>query len=150
MSDLQIALTTAFSTTALIALLGKVSWGWLVERLKASLQKEHTEFLDRLQWERKTQERAERVAEYLSLAVTLKADSPIDDYRRANRLCWELAMWLPEEIYKDMTKAVVEPGKEKNALTIVIAVRKHLLGDKAGSLYSEQVAVHGPGLANRR
>lgn len=106
MQELEIALTTALSTTALLALLGRILWNWIIERLKSSLQKEHASFLDRLQWERKIQERAERVAEYLSLAVTLKPESSLDEFRRANRLGWELAMWLPEQIYRDVAGAV--------------------------------------------
>ena len=44
------------------------------ERLKTSLQKEHSTFLEHLKWEVKVREQAVRVAEYLALARSLKED----------------------------------------------------------------------------
>lgn len=65
---------------------------WISERLKTSLQKEHSTFLENLKWELKVREQAVRVAEYLALARNLKEDSPDSDYRTANQLSWELSM----------------------------------------------------------
>ena len=93
---------------------------WISERLKTSLQKEHSTFLENLKWELKVREQAVRVAEYLALARNLKEDSPDSDYRKANQLSWELAMWLPEDIYKEMANAIVNPSYNTNALTTVL------------------------------
>ena len=113
-----------------------------VEEVKVSFQKEHSKFLDELQWNRKVQEQASRVAEYLALARRLKKSSPESDYERANQLSWELAMWLPEEIYKEMVSAIAKPNDEVNVLSVTISVRKLLLGDKAGNLNSDDIAHH--------
>ncbi len=122
---------------------------WISERFKISLQKEHALFMENQKWELKTREQATRVAEYLALARDLRHDSSEGDYRKANQMSWELAMWLPDDIYKEMVKAVANPDMETNELTTVIAVRHLLLQDKSGALTSENVAHHAPGIGNR-
>ena len=52
---------------------------WISERLKTSLRKEHSAFLENLKWEVKVREQAVRVAEYLALARSLKENSPDSD-----------------------------------------------------------------------
>ena len=122
---------------------------WISERLKTSLQKEHSAFLENLKWEVKVREQAVRVAEYLALARSLKEDSPDSDYRKANQMSWELAMWLPEDIYKKMVSAIVTPSEKANELTTVISVRSLLLKEKAGNLTSENIAHHAPGIGKK-
>ena len=117
-----------------------------VEEVKVSFQKEHSKFLDELQWNRKVQEQASRVAEYLALARRLKESSSESDYERANQLSWELALWLPEKIYKEMTCAIAKPNQDINELSVAISVRKLLLGDKAENLKPDDIAHHGPGV----
>lgn len=122
---------------------------WISDRLKASLQKEHAEFLESLNWDMKVREQAVRVAEYLALARSLKDDSPDSDYRKANQLSWELAMWLPEDIYKKMVGAIARPNGTTNELTTVVSVRSLLLKEKAGNLTSENIAHHTPGIGKK-
>ncbi|NDO76173.1 hypothetical protein [Shewanella sp. SE1] len=122
---------------------------WISERLKVSLQKEHSTFLEDLKWEQKTREQAVRVAEYLALARSLKENSPVSDYCKANQMSWELAMWLPEEIYKQMVGSIVSPSESTNELTTVVSVRKLLLKEKSGKLSSENIAHHGPGISKK-
>ncbi len=123
---------------------------WISERLKTSLQKEHTVFLEDLKWEVKAREQAVRVAEYLALARSLKEDSPVSDYRKANQMSWELAMWLPEAIYKEMVKAIAIPSEQVNELTTVISVRTLLLKkEKAGNLTPDNISHHAPGIGKK-
>ena len=147
--EVIIGVLSSISTTILIVILAFLARNLFIERLKLALQKEHSKFLDELQWNRKVQEQAARVAEYLALARRLKEDSPEIDYERANQLSWELAMWLPEQIYKQMTLAIATPGPDVNALTVSIAVRKLLLGDKAGNLEPDNIAHHAPGIGKK-
>ncbi len=119
------------------------------ERLKTSLQKEHSAFLENLKWELKVREQATRVAEYLAIARNLKEDSPDLDYRKANQLSWELAMWLPENIYKEMVSAITTPSVDTNELTTVVSVRSLLLKEKAGNLTSEDIVHHAPGIGKK-
>ncbi len=123
---------------------------WISERLKTSLQKEHSQFLENLKWDIKVREQAVRVAEYLALARNLKEDSPDTDYRKANQLSWELAMWLPEDIYKEMVRSITIPNENTNELSTVVSVRKLLLQKEAGNLSSENIAHHAPGIGKGR
>jgi len=122
---------------------------WISERLKSSLQKEHSTFLENLKWKLKVREQAVRVAEYLALARNLKEDSPDSDYRKANQLSWELAMWLPEDIYKEMVNAIVKPSDSTNELTTVVSVRSLLLKERAGKLTPHNIAHHGPRIGKK-
>jgi hypothetical protein len=134
---------------ALFGVLQYLASLWISERLKTSLQREHSTFLENLKWELKVREQAVRVAEYLALARNLKADSPDSDYRKANQLSWELAMWLPEEIYKEMVNAITKRSDNTNELTTVLSVRSLLLKEKAGNLTSENIAHHAPGIGKK-
>lgn len=122
---------------------------WISERFKTSLQKEHSDFLESLKWEIKVREQAVKVAEYLALSISLKEESPDFDYRKANQMSWELAMWLPEDIYKEMGKAIASPNEQTNVLSTVISVRSLLLKDKAGNLTSKNIGYHAPGIGKK-
>jgi hypothetical protein len=122
---------------------------WLSERFKAALQRETGKFIESVRWELKAREQAAKVAEYLALAKDLKPDSPAEDYRNANRLSWEMALWLPPDVYRSMTKALAAPDKETNALSVVVRVRHVLLGKAAGDLTQEEIAHHGPNIGKR-
>jgi hypothetical protein len=123
---------------------------WISERLKAELQKENAAFIETLKWDLKVREQAKRVAEYMALARRLNETSSDSDYESANQLSWELAMWLPDEIYKQMTTAIAQPNQDVNELSVTISVRKILLGEKAGTLGANDIAHHAPGIGNRQ
>jgi hypothetical protein len=52
------------------------------------------EHLENLKWDIKVRKQAAKIAEYMALARDHCADSSVEDYRKANRLSWELALWL--------------------------------------------------------
>ena len=105
-----IGIGSAISTTILFGGAVFFARNWFLARLKLSLQKEHSKFLEELQWDRKIREQAEKVAEYLAFARQLNEESSMNDWVRANQLSWELAMWLPEEIYNAMVQAIANPN----------------------------------------
>jgi hypothetical protein len=119
---------------------------WISERLKVELQKENAVFIEKLRWELKVREQAERVAEYMAIARDLKESSSADDYRRTNQLAWELAMWLPENVYRIMGQAIAKPDENNNPLSVVVEVRKALLGESAGNLTQNDIIHHAPGI----
>ncbi len=147
--EIIVGVISSLSTTFFLSILAFLARNLFIERLRLALQKEHSKFLDELQWNRKVQEQAARVAEYMALARRLKESSPESDYERANQLSWELAMWLPPEIYRQMTSAIVRQNKDVDELTVVISVRKLLLGDKAGNLGPDDIAHHAPGIGKK-
>lgn len=122
---------------------------WISERLKTSLQKEHSTFLESLKWDLKVQEQAVKVAEYPAVARNLQENSSKFDYQKANQMSWELAIWLPEELYKKMVCAIASPGEKENELTTIISIRKFLLKEKAGNLTSEDIAHHAPNIGKK-
>ena len=147
---LEIGLPEVSAGVVLFAALQYLASLWISERLKTSLQKEHSQFLENLKWDIKVREQAVRVAEYLALARNLKEGSPDTDYRKANQLSWELAMWLPEDIYKEMVSSITTPNEKTNELTTVVSVRKLLLQKEAGNLAPENIAHHAPGIGKGR
>jgi len=122
---------------------------WLSERFKASLQRETGQFLETLRWDLKVREQASKVAEYMALARDLREDSSVAEYRQANRLAWELALWLRADVYRAVGKAIASPDAKTNPLSVVIDVRQVLLGASAGDLTSEQIIHHSPAIGKQ-
>lgn len=129
-----------------LAILQYLSSKWLEARLESSIKHEYDKLVEDYKYDIKIREQAARAAEYLALAHRLKADSLQPDYERANQLSWELAMWLPTELYKKMTQAIASPSQDNNVLTVIIECRKLLLKESAGTLNSESIASHAPGI----
>jgi len=118
----------------------------LQELLKTSLQKKNDVFLEKLRWEMKIREQARGVAEYMAIARDLKESESPDNFRKVNQLAWELAMWLPEDIYRTMGRALTKPNEVDNPLAVVVAVRKILLGNSSGNLTQNDILQHAPGI----
>lgn len=140
-------------TIALGAIIVFFARNWIVERLKISLQRELEEFKSDLLWDQKIRVEAGKVAEYLSLVNDLPDNKSTleaaNDYRRANQLTWELAMWLPDETYKSVVKSIVYPDEKTNTLSTIIQVREILLGNASGNLNQDNIAFHAPGAGQR-
>lgn len=94
--DFTCLLTSISFSVLAFSILAFLAKNLIIERLKTELQKEHSRFLTELQWDKKVKEQAARVAEYLALARMLNKSSSDAEYQQANKLSWELAMWLPE------------------------------------------------------
>lgn len=145
----QLGWTEVGVAVLLIAVLQFLTALWIKTRLEGSIKHLYDKKLEEFRYEIRVREQAARVAEYMELARHLREDSPQADYERANRLAWELAMWLPSEVYKRMAEALVRPNEENNPLVVVVAVRKLLLGDKAGDLTMENIISHAPGIGRK-
>ena len=122
---------------------------WISGRFKATLQKENAVFLEKLRWGFKVREQAANVADYMAIARELKGSSSDEDYRIANNLAWELAMWLPADVYKTLGRALSKPDEKNNPLSVVIDVRKVLLGDEVGDLTKDDIIHHAPGIGKK-
>ncbi len=120
-----------------------VATTWLKARLEASIKSEKDRILEDYKYDIRVREQASKVAEYFSYYFRLKADSSEADYRKANQLAWELALWLPEETYKLVAKAVATNTEEANILSALIAVRKLLLKSD-GTLTHNDIFFHAP------
>lgn len=94
----------------------------------------------------KRREQASVIAEYAALARTLNADDDVQVYRRANDLAWRLFLWLPDDVYRQLGKGLVDPVDNKQLAVSLLAVRKLLLGKDAGALSSNDMISHWPGI----
>ncbi|MFP3356837.1 hypothetical protein R0K17_05690 [Planococcus sp. SIMBA_143] len=119
------------------------------EKMKSQLTKKNNEYLEQLRWDLKAKEQAEKVAEYISIARNLNESRPNEDFVKANKLAWELAMWLPADLYKAMGQALVNPTDDNNELTIITKVRKLLLTNDIEGLTSKDILVHGPNIGKK-
>ncbi len=123
---------------------------WIKARLEGSIKYDYDKKLEEFRYEIKIREQAAKVAEYMELARNLRENSPESDYQKANRLAWELAMWLPSPVYKRMAESLVRPNEENNPLEVVVDVRRLLLGEKAGDLTANNILCHKPGIGKNR
>ena len=89
-------------------------------------------------------EQAAKTAEYLAYGWQLDASDARDRYVRTNQLGWELALYLPSDVYRHVRNAVANPSQDQNVTTAIIEVRRHLLRENAGDLTSEEIAFHSP------
>ena len=113
---------------------------WLKARLSESIRFEYAQQIEEYKNEIKIREQSARVAELLAEAL-----SGDPDPKRYNRLSWELALWLPANIYSDLKYALCEPGnrEHKHYKEVLIDIRKTLLKDP-GNLKAEEIVHRNP------
>lgn len=92
----------------------------------------------------RVKEQASKTAEYLAYAWRLKEEQDDAIYVKANQLGWELALYLPADVYRHVRDAVYDPKPDRWVGTALIEVRRHLLKSQAGDLSSEEIALHDP------
>lgn len=96
-------------------------------------------------------DRAARVAEYVAMWHASGEVNDVDSmeklefYRRLNQLSFELALFLPADVYKQLGPALAKAPSGKTAGDILVDVRKHLLSDP-GDLTAENIIYHWPHL----
>ena len=116
---------------------------WIKASIENSIRSKH-------ELELRAKQQAEKVAEYMALARSLKPDSSDADYQKANQMAWELAIWLPSQIYQSMSAALTAGDGVNNPLSVAISVRKELLGSAAGTLTQSDVLHHAPNIGDKR
>jgi len=122
---------------------------WIKARIEGSIKHSYDQNLEEIRFQMKVREQAAKVAEYMEKARNLGLDSSAQEFQRANQLAWELAMWLPADIYKLMAQSLVNRSKQNTELHVLIAVRQLLLGNKAGDLTSDNILFHDANLQEK-
>lgn len=145
-----ITLETLFIATTILSGIQALIWLWFTEKYKAKLQRESASIIELQRWELSVRKQAEKIAEYMSIARSLSTSSTPEEYRYANQLAWELALWLPRDIYKSLSHALTSPSEVNNPLSVVVEVRQLLLEEKFGSLTQDEVLCHAPGAGGIR
>jgi len=94
---------------------------WLKARLEASIRHEYDRRLENYRRELDRKQRAAIVAELFA-----EWASPTPDRKVLNRLSWEVSLWLPSSIVKDVTKRLANASDAREVKDILVDVRKHL------------------------
>jgi hypothetical protein len=122
-------------------------------QLEALLErgKQQNQAISKLENREKVQAAVEKIPDYLLMAGDLQeVDSP-QLYARVNRLNFELAMWLPADLYRKVTLAIAAPqSRQNNILAVIEAARKYLLGENAEDLTQDDIAFHAPGIGKMK
>jgi hypothetical protein len=119
---------------------------WIKVRLEYSIKSEYDKIIEDYRFDLKAREQAATAAEYIALARNLQNTSSEADYRRANQLAWELALWLPAQLYRDLSSALGNPqSAENNILAVLVKIRKLLLTD-SGNLTADDIIHHAPNI----
>ncbi len=109
LSPLYVILALAFLVPTLIT--AYITW-----RFNTKLEKFRFEF--------RVREQATVVAACLAEA----RGGETEDQKKLNRLTWEVSLWLPSELVKELTKQLCKHEDAKPVKEILIEVRKHILG----------------------
>jgi hypothetical protein len=139
----MLALTDALSIAGGLATIQVLIVLWLKSRLESSIKSHYDKILEDYRFDLKSKEQAAKAAEYIALARDLKPTSSDSDYRRANQLAWELALWLPDDIYRELGEALGSPVPGDNVLSVLVKIRKHLLKNP-GTLTDNEIIHHAP------
>lgn len=119
---------------------------WVENSMRTYYERQMEDYRQQIE----TRNRAALIAEYVSMWYVAghinDADSmeKIEFYQRMNKLSFELALFLPAEIYKELGPALVRQADAKTPADVLVDVRKHLL--VAGDLTSENIIYHWPNL----
>jgi hypothetical protein len=92
----------------------------------------------------KKRDQASIMAEYAALASSLKEGDDVSTYRRANQLSWQLFLWLPTDVYRQLGRGLKDDPKA--LVDSLVAIRKTLLESEAGTLDGNDIISHGPGI----
>jgi len=124
--------------------------GALAPLLRTTLEKalgfQFDKRLEEFRYGVRVREQAARIAEYLALHMLIEETDSKEDYARINKLGWELALYLPSEIYKHLRDAAINRTPDRNSLTALVAVREYLLRGEGGELTPDDISFHYPGI----
>lgn len=130
---MNLTLSDIISVTFLVGVLQFLSTKWLEARLTASITHEYDKKLEDYRGKIKRREQAARVAKLLAMQFNPNASTA-----EFNELAWELSLWLPPDLVRELTSCLCSAPNAKQPKEILIAIRKQLL-DKPDDLLAEQI-----------
>jgi hypothetical protein len=98
------------------------------DRALAGVQHEYARQLEELRFDQRLRVRAELTAELLAEWLPAPPHK-----KRLNQLAWEVSLWLPDQILKDLMRGLSNATDAKDIKAILLDVRRHLRGE-AGTL----------------
>jgi hypothetical protein len=133
---LSFALGT-LTTTFLLGILALLSKTWIEKRIEFSIQHEYDKKLSKYEHDHEVRLRAELVADLMAEWIK---DTDTLDYHRLNQLSFQASLWLPPQLARDLTNTLANKLGADDLRSILVKVRKHLLGE-ADDLESDQIIV---------
>ncbi len=112
---------------------------WLKSRLEESIRLEYSKKLEEYRYQIEVRKRAEQVARYLSLRAENASETRPSEL---NQIAWELALWLPADLYRKLAHAVVDTDGHTKWKPLLIEIRKVLLQDPDDKLIAENIIHH--------
>ena len=107
---------------------------WITARIGGSIKQEYDKKLEDYRNAAKIRERAAGVAALL--AKSYECEDPED--RQFLQMAWELSLWLPSEILVKL-RSCYYGGTDTEVKQVLLATRKILLGDAAGTLNVDDI-----------
>jgi hypothetical protein len=136
----QPALTTTAVLAVLYAFFRWLGAQWLGAVVKSYFDKAAEDYKIEL----RAHEQGAKIAEYASIAFSLKEMDAQEKYQRANQLAWELFLWLPDGAYRKLGRAL--KGHVEELPDAMAEVRRQLLKNRAGNLGRDDIIIHSPGV----
>jgi len=106
----------------LSAIQALLAW-WIQARITNSCKHEYDKRLESFKRDQLRKDKAAVVAEFLAEWTHLQRD----DTKRLNQLLWELTLYLPSELVRDVKSMIIKSPGGKTSSEVLLAVRQHLL-----------------------
>jgi len=120
-----ISVISSISTASFVAVLVYFFRSWFIERLKASIKHEYDVKLESLKSEVSRREKAALIAELVA-----EWTHTIENTKRLNQLLWELSLYLPSGLVKDLNNTLSKRSDHKPINQVLVDVRHYLLEGK--------------------
>lgn len=121
------------SVVALVAIIQFLVSKWLESRITQSIKHEYDRKLEEYRFEMRRREQAARVAKLLALSYR-----PGVAAHEFNELAWELSLWLPADLVRELTRCLCRADGAMNPKELLIAIRKQL-HSAADDLTADQI-----------
>jgi len=125
---------SVLASSAVASIVAPIVFMWLKARLEAGIKHEYDQKLEELKSQIKMREQAAGVASLLAMAAMDPKKTAANDF---NRLAWELSIWLPAPLVRDLTRSICREHGAPDLKDILIAVRKHIRGSDDGLLAAQ-------------
>ena len=121
------------SVACLVGIIQFLASKWLETRLTQSIKHDYDRKLEEYRFEMRRREQAARVAKLLALSYRPKVDT-----HEFNELAWELSLWLPADLVRELTRCLCRADGAMNPKQLLTAIRKQI-HSTADDLTADQI-----------
>lgn len=114
---------------------------WIQARITNSIKHEYDKKLENFKRDQLRKDKAAVVAELLAEWTHIQGR----DTKKLNQLLWELTLYLPSELVRDIKSMAAKEADGKTAPQILVSVRNHLLDGVDPIEESDVTHFHHPG-----